>query len=86
MVVGFVVVALGGVVVVRLLCGVGGLVLGVPLVLFLVPLMHTYIFCQFGEKDLAVDRFLTKKIFSLPIPKIKFNTPPQWKNALGFIF
>ena len=29
--------------------GVGGVV-GVPLVLYLVPLMRTCIFCQFGEK------------------------------------
>ena len=29
---------------------VGGVVLGIPLVLFLVPLMHTCIFCKFGEK------------------------------------
>ena len=50
MVVEVVVVVLGGVVVVRLHCGVGGVVLGVLLVLFLVPLMHTCIFCQFGVK------------------------------------
>ena len=49
MVVG-VVVALGRVVVVRLHCGGGWGGVGVPLVLLLVPLMHTCIFCQFGEK------------------------------------
>ena len=38
------VVALGGVVVVRLNCGGGWVALGVPSVLFLVPLMHTCIF------------------------------------------
>ena len=42
-VVGVVVVEVGGVVGVQLL--------GVPLVLFLVPLMHACIFCQFGENN-----------------------------------
>ena len=66
---------------------VGGVVLGIPLVLFLVPLMHTCIFCQFGEKNLTAAGVLTKIIFfSLPIPKIKFDSPQQGKNALMFIF
>ena len=44
MMVGVVVVALGGVVVVRLHCGGGWVVLRVSLVLFLFSLMHTCIF------------------------------------------
>ena len=40
----------------------------------------------FSEKMTAA-RVLRKNIwFSLPIPKIEFDPPPQGKNALVFIF
>ena len=41
----------------------------------------------FGEKNLTVAEVLRKNIcYSLPIPKNKFDPPPQGKNALVFIF
>ena len=41
----------------------------------------------FGKKNLTATGVLRKNIwFSLLMPKIKFETPPQGKNALVFIF
>ena len=38
-------------------------------------------------KNLIVAGVLRKNIwFSVPVPKIKFDPPPQGKNALVFIF
>ena len=39
------------------------------------------------KKNLIVAGVLRKNIwFSVPVPKIKFDPPPQGKNALVFIF
>ena len=44
------------------------------------------IFLTIWGKNLTVAEVLRKNIlFSLPIPKIKFDPPPQWKIALVFI-
>ena len=41
----------------------------------------------FSKKNLTAAGVHRKNIwFSLPIPKIKFDPPPQGKNALVFIF
>ena len=44
-------------------------------------------FDNFVKENLTAAGVLRKSIwFSLPIPKIKFDPPPQGKNALVFIF
>ena len=44
-------------------------------------------FEEFGEKNLIAAGVLRNNIwFSVPVPKIKFDPPPQGKNALVFIF
>ena len=51
-------------------------------------LLYTKVsFSQFCEKNLTVAGVFRKDIwFSLPIPKIKLDPPPQGRNALVFIF
>ena len=45
------------------------------------------IFLQFCKTNFTAARILRKSIwFSIPIPKIKFDPPPEGKNALVFIF
>ena len=45
------------------------------------------IFQQFGGKNLTVAGVFRKNIwFSTPVPKIKFDPPPQERIALVFIF
>ena len=51
-----------------------------------VELCQSHFLTILSKKNLTAAGVLKKNIlFSVPIPKIKFDPPPQWKIALVFI-
>ena len=84
MVVGVVVVALGWVVVVRLLGGGGwGSVGGGIGLIFSPTCVHMYFFFNLVKKIDSGWSYTKNIFFSLPIPKIKFNPPPTRVKCFG---